>query len=350
MGSLISDTATVSKAALLSAASVFSRRPTVSSSSPSSPPSQHPPDPPRGTHQDFDLEYMGPAKFAEVRDLEQRWLGLAPSDTPTAPVNGAQDNSTSPQCDAASPMTGRQLSPGVTSDCRSAELDAIAPSFCSGLVPVGMCSRTVMTSDGKMVPAHEAARSIMEAVFIQKGLASPGDSAFSKSLPQLLGMVPDSAEETQATQSARGAAPVNGDVGAECSAAGSAAEQGLAHSNAEPSAAGTAGPAGEQEAAVLARSNEEPSTAGTAGTADEQEAAVLARSNQEPGTAGGEPEEQWAGSLPPAQMAATAFAAAAENEAATQLPPDGCEAEAQRTSLDAGTQLSLWVEHLQTVI
>ena len=317
MGSLISDTATVSKAALVSAASVFSRRPTPSSSSSPSPPIQHPPDPPRGTHQDFDLEYMGPAKFAEVRALEQHWLGLAPSATPTAaPVNAAQDSSISTQCDTASPATGCQLSPAVTSECRSTDTDAMAPSFCSGLVPEGMCTRTVLTPDGKMVPAHEAARRIMEAVFIQKGLASPGDSAFSKSLPQLLGMVPDSAEETQARQSASGAAPVKDDVHVERSTAGLAAEQGLVHSNAEPSAAGIAGTAHEQEAAVLGHSNQEPSPAGTAG---------------------GEPEAEWAGSLPPAQMAATAFAAAAENEAATQLPPDGSYAEAQRTSLDAGT-------------
>ena len=336
MGSLIADTATVSKAALASAASALLRRPTSSSSQPSSPPHQRAPDPPTGAHQDFDLVYMGPAKFAEIRALRKNWPGYIPSDSCPAPVNGQEhlistNTAISSACDPASPMLCSQSSQVAASDRRSAaDADAMTPSFCSGLVPAGMFSHTVVTSEGTVVPTHEATRSMLESVFIQKGLASPGSPVFTKSLPQLLGMVPESAEATQATQSASSSVtPVQGDVNADGSTAGLAAEQELAHSNAEPSAAGTAGRGAEQEAAVLARSDAEPSAAGTAG---------------------GEPEEQWAGSQPPAQVAATAMAAAAENEAAAQLPPvgsskqleersEGSDAEAQRTSLDAGEHL-----------
>ena len=238
-------------------------------------------------------------------------------------------------CDPASPMLCSQAGQVALSDCRSAaDANIVTPSFCSGLVPAGMFSHTVVTSNGTVVPTHEAARSILESVFIQKGLASPGSPVFTKSLPQLLGMVPESAEATQATRRASGVTPVQDDVSD--STAGLAAEQELAHSDTEPSAAGTTGPDAEQEAAALAHSNAKPSAAGTAG---------------------GEPEEQWAGSQAPAQVAATAMAAAAENEAAAQLPPvgssqqleersDGNDVEAQQTSLDAGKQSSCSAEHV----
>lgn len=354
MGSLIADTATVSKAALASAASALLRRPASSSSQPSSPSSQHAsPNPPTGAltpptvaHQDFDLVYMGPDKFAEIRALRKDWPGYIPSDSCTAPVHG-QDNlistesDTNSMCHPASPLICNLSGQVAASGCRSAsDADAITPSFCSGLVPAGMFSHTVVTSNGKMVPTHEAARSILESVFNQKGLASPGSAVFSKSLPQLLGMVPEPAEATQAAQSASGVTSVQGEMHVGGSTAGLAAEQELAHSIAEPSAARTAGSEAEQDAAVLARSNAEPSAAGTAG---------------------GEPEEQWAGSQSPAQVAATAMAAAAENEAAAQLPPvgsskqpeqtsDGSHAEARRTSIDAGIQLCRYSEDLCTVL
>lgn len=332
MGSLIADTATVSKAALASAASALLRRRTASSSQPSSPPSQRGSAPPTQAHRDFDQVYMGPAKFAEIQALRKDWPGYSPSDSCTAPVNGQDhlthsDNDISRICDRAGPMLCNQSGRVAASDCRSAaDPDAMIPSFCSGLAPASMCTPASVTSDGSVVPNHEVARSILESVFIQKGLASPGSPAFSKSLPQLLGMVP--AEATQAAQSASSATPVQGDVHAGGSTAGPA-EQELACPNAEPSTAGRAGPAVAQEAAVLAPgSNAEPSAAGIAGA---------------------EPEEQWAGSQPPAQVAATAMAAAAENEAAAQLPSVGStkqpeerfgasDAEAQRTSLDAGKQ------------
>ena len=343
MGSLIADTATVSKAALASAASALLRRPASSSSQPSSPSSQPaPPNPPAGAHQDFDLVYMGPAKFAEIRALRKDWPGYIPSDSGTAPVHGQDnlistnthtDTGTSSMCNPASPKICNQSGQVVASNCRSAaDADAMTPSFCSGLVPAGMFSHTVVTSDGAVVPSHEAARSIMESVFIQKGLASPGSPVFTKSLPQLLGMVPEPAEATQAAHSASGVTSVQGDV----HAGGSTAS--LAY--AEPSAARTAGSNAEQGAAVLAQSNAEPSAAGTAG---------------------GEPEEQWADSQSPAQVAKTAMAVAAENEAAAQLPPvgsskqpeegsDGSDAEARRSSIDAGIQLCHYSENLCTLL
>ena len=328
MGSLIVDTATVSKAALASAASALLRRPTSSSSPPRSPPSQHAPDSPTGAHHNFDLEYMGPAKFAEIRAQRTDWPGYIPSDCCAAPANG-QDNlintntNTSSVCHPATSMLSNQSGQQTVSGCKSAaDADATTPSLCGGVVPEGMCTPTVMTSDGTVVPTHEAARSILESVFVQKGLASPGSPAFNKSLPQLLGMVPEAAKATQATPSASSATPVQGDVDAGGSTAG------LARSNAEPSAAATASPAADQEAAVVAHSHAEQGVAGTAG---------------------GEPEEQWAGSQAPAQVAATAMAAAAENEAAAQLPPAGSSKQLEE-SVGAGKQLYHHSEHLCTVL
>ena len=320
MGSLLVDSTTVSKAALASAASLFSRRPTRKSSQPTSPPSQTDPDRPTEAYKDFDLQFMGPAKFAEIQALEENWPGHAPANSNTAI---GRDNLTSTMCGMASPAAGDLSSPVLASDCKlPVDADAMTPEF---------WNRTVRTADGSVVSTHEAARSIMESVFIQKGLTSPGSSVFTKSLPQLLGMVPGSAEAAQAEQNASDASRVRCDLLA-------------GHS--------TASPLAEQEATLLAHSNAEPSTAGTAGPAAELEPAMLADSGPGASTVGAEPGEQWAGSLPASQVAAVAMVAAAENEAAAQVPSVSSllkleealnepDAEAQCTSVGAGMYMCL---------
>ena len=319
MGSLIIDTAAVSKAAFASAGSVFLRRSASKFSQPISPPE---PKILSGAFHHFDLEYLGPDKYAELKGLRKDGLSHINSNSSTA-SGASRDSLDSPKSVVASPVAGQASDPVAAQEVGKPAQDADAkmPSLCAAPVPAAPFTDMVTTSDGRRVPAHEAARSIMESVFIKKGLATPDNPAFQKSLAVILGMVPgqDSADVTQATQRACEAAAAQHDVHAEDNTARNV--------HAEHSTA--AAPASEQVGAALADSNAHPSVAGTAG---------------------GEAGEQWAGSLPPTQVAAHAMAAAAENEVVAGAPAveslqklegNSDADEAQRTSLDAGMPQAL---------
>lgn len=117
-------------------------------------------------------------------------------------------------------------------------------------------------------PEQQLARSMFEAVMVQKGLASP--ESFKHTLPELMCMTPD-AKPAVAQQT-------------DCQA--------------------TAELSSPQSGCVQGSSNDGDSTARAAGTA---------RSAY-----GGEPGEQWVGSQSPDQVARAGLAVAAENEAAAQ--------------------------------
>lgn len=304
MGSFIVDTAAVSKAALASAGSVFLRRSTPKSTQPTSPAS--PPQTITGAFHNFDLEYLGPAKYAELQALRNGGAPSAPSNSGTAPPANP-DSADSTVCDLDSTVTGHASIPvPVEEVSKSAEgTDTSMPSWCASAVPTAPYNSMMVTSDGRSVPAHEVARSIMESVFIKKGLTSPDSTDFKQSLPQLLNMLP---RLDSSAQHACEVSSVQRDVDAE-------------HS--------TAAPASEQAAAVLADSSAQPSAAGTAG---------------------GEPGEQWVGTLPPPLAVANAMAAAAENEAVAESLPVGSSqkledspdaVEGLHTSPDAGISVPL---------
>lgn len=117
-------------------------------------------------------------------------------------------------------------------------------------------------------PEQQLARSMFEAVMVQKGLASP--ESFKHTLPELMCMTPDAkpavAQQTDAQATAELSSPQSG--------------------------------------CVQGSSNAGDSTAQAAGTA---------RSAY-----GGEPGEQWVGSQSPDEVARAGLAVAAENEAAAQ--------------------------------
>lgn len=301
MGSLLVDTAAVSKAAFASAGSVFLRR---STSKPTSPPTQPDHQVITGGFHKFDMEYLGPAKYAELKALRSPGPNLDDSHIGTAP-DVSRDSPESPTCAVDSPVTDHASDPVPAQEVGKPAQDGDSSIRWCDSTSLAAPFTDMVTISGRSVPAHEVARSILESAFINKGLCPPDSTAFKQSLASMLGMVPgqDSADVTQATQHACEASSAQRDVHAEQSTAASASEQ---------------------VAAAQSVLNAQPSAAGTAG---------------------GEPGEQWVGSLPPTQVAANAMAAAAENEdlagassmESLQKLEDHPDAEqAQRTSLDAG--------------
>lgn len=301
VGSLLVDTATVSKAAFASAGSVFLRR---STSKPTSPPPQPDHQVIEGGFHKFDMEYLGPVKYAELKALRST-IPDHDGSIGTAP-DVSRDSHESPTCAVASPVTDHASDLVPAQEVGKPAKDADPCMRGCDSTSLAAPFRDKVTVSGRSVPAHEVARSIMESAFINKGLCPPESRAFTQSLASMLGIVPgqDPTDVTQATRHACEAASAQHDVHAEQS---------------------TAAPASEQVAAALADSNAQPSAAGTAG---------------------GEPGEQWVGSLPPTQVAANAMVAAAENEGvAGASPMESLQKldkhpdaeEAQRTSLDTGT-------------
>ena len=355
MGSIIADSASVSKAAIASAASVFKRRPDPKSSQRTSP-SQHTASSllkhkaPTVPQSDFDLQYMGPAKYAEVQQmLKKRWPGYVPAVNTDRTPDNSQDNCRSSMCALAQYGDSIMLGQAPPQEYMSSAASAVPVSASSNdPESVGVCAKMVTTSDYcQTVPEHEVARSKFESVLVQRGLASPDSTEYQQSLPQLMGMYPDSPEVRLARQSQSASEPQlsSHSEPSTASAAGSSGQEAGASLNAEPSTAGAAGSSGQEAGAS---SNAEPSTAGAAGSSGQE---AGASSKAEPSTAGtadcNELGEQWAGSQPPAQMAASALAAAAENAAVAQQPgvsslqrveeaSDTLDAEATGASLDAG--------------
>ena len=343
--SIIADTASVSKTALASAASVFKRRNSSDPSQPTSP-SQHHASSPTSQGADFDLQYLGPDKFAEAQRLKQGLpASTAAVDSDTALDNGKESLSSVMYGSADThPGALQSTVPGAEV---TASQDSVRPVNAIMAEPVcgsteGRCMAEMVMHDGRSMPAHEVARSMFESVLIERGLAKPNSAAFSQSLPQLMGMTPPSAAPQLGSQPRRQSQAASGtqrSLSSQLSIAGTArdssCEQAAAAGSSdvptEPSAAGTADKSDDVEAGALAHSVAEPSTAGTAG--------------------GGESGEQWAGSQSPSQMTATALTTAAENEAAAQQPgvssfqklEEGFgepEAETRGLSLDAGLSIA----------
>ena len=300
MGSMIADSASVSKAALASAASVFKRRPNPKPGQPTSP-SQHDASSkaPTVPCSDFDRQYMGPAKYAEVQQmLKKGWSGYVPPPNTDRTLDINEDVFASTMCALGGNRDSISSNPAPAQES-NADSAVPVPAFPCDPGTVNACARMVTTSDGQIVPVHEVARSMLDSAFIQRGLASPDSAEYQQSLPQLLGMVPESLEVRLARQS-------------------QTAQEPQPNLNLEPSTAGTAGVSITQEAVAVANSNSQHSTAGAAGSQNHE---AGNHSKAEHGTVGSnEPGEQWSGSQPPGQIAASALAAAAENAAVAQQP------------------------------
>ncbi len=274
MGSLVTDTATVSKAALLSSVAAFRRLGSKSSHS--------------NNAEDASVTDRPSVSVKSKNNLDRMIYGPAKYDQDMAIGKLVMSNALLPE-ESKQSQQSDPLQPPKQEDCAA---------IFAGLSP----EEKMRCIDAKF-PTHKAARNIFQEVMVQKGLAAPGSETWQYSLPELMTMVPNAENANKGSKQQLESASTGRDVvGDQPSGEVDTAQSGRLQDglNAEDSTAGSA----HQE-----NSQAEHRMAGSAG---------IARSAY-----GGELGEQWAGSQSPDQVVNAGLSVAAENEATAQASDCG---------------------------